>query len=131
MTVLIVASFPDSILKFRGALIDALLASDCTVHVAAPDLQVGSDTRVALEGKGVHIHNIALRRTGMNPLSDMVTLLSLWELMLRIRPKMVLSYTIKPVIYGSLAARLACVPYHFVAASETACHRFLVRGWRR
>lgn len=113
MTFLIVGSFPDSFLKLRGTLVEALINKGCTVHVAAPDLQVGSNMRVLLEAKGLHVHNITLYRTAMNPLSDSITLFNLCNLMLRIRPKVVLSYTIKPVIYGSLAARLTCVPHRF------------------
>lgn len=113
MTFLLIASFPDSLLLFRGALLDALLARGLSVHVAAPDLPAGSSTRQQLEVKGLQVHDIPLRRTGMNPLADFRSLLTLWRLMRHIRPDHVLSYTIKPVIYGSLAARLARVPRRF------------------
>ncbi|MEZ3134899.1 glycosyltransferase family 4 protein [Stutzerimonas kunmingensis] len=113
MTFLLIASFPDSLLRFRGALINALLARGLSVHVAAPDLPAGSTIRQRLEAKGLQVHEIPLRRTGMNPLSDLCSLLNLWRLMRRIRPDYVLGYTIKPVIYGSLAARLAGVPRRF------------------
>lgn len=113
MTFLLIASFPDSLLHFRGPLLDALLARGLSVHVAAPDLPAGSTMRHRLETKGLQVHDIPLRRTGMNPLADLRSLLNLWRLMRRIRPSHVLSYTIKPVIYGSLAARLARVPRRF------------------
>lgn len=113
MTFLLIASFPDSLLHFRGSLLNALLARGFSVHVAAPDLPVGSTMRQRLEAKGLQVHDIPLRRTGMNPLADLRSLLNLWRLMRRIRPDHVLGYTIKPVIYGSLAARLARVPRRF------------------
>ena len=113
MTFLLIASFPDSLLHFRGPLLDALLARGLTVHVAAPDLPAGSSMRQQLEARGLQVHDVPLRRTGMNPLADLATLLQLWRLMRRIQPDHVLSYTIKPVIYGSLAARLAAVPRRF------------------
>jgi len=113
MTFLLIASFPDSLLRFRGALLNALLARGLSVHVAAPDLPAGSSMRQQLEAKGLQVHDIPLRRTGMNPLADLRSLLNLWRLMRRIRPDHVLGYTIKPVIYGSLAARLARVPRRF------------------
>ncbi|SFQ10998.1 Glycosyltransferase involved in cell wall bisynthesis [Geopseudomonas sagittaria] len=113
MIFLLIASFPDSLLHFRGPLLDALLTRGLNVHVAAPDLPVGSSTRQQLEAKGLQVHDIPLRRTGMNPFADFTTLLHLQRLMRRIQPDHVLGYTIKPVIYGSLAALLARVPRRF------------------
>ena len=113
MRFLVIAGFPDSLLLFRGPLLKALRASGYEVHVAAPDLPVGSPLRQQLEAYGLHAHHIPLHRTGMNPLEDLATLLRLWRLMRHIRPDHVLGYTVKPVIYGSLAARLAGVPHRF------------------
>ncbi|MNZ24568.1 N,N'-diacetylbacillosaminyl-diphospho-undecaprenol alpha-1,3-N-acetylgalactosaminyltransferase [compost metagenome] len=113
MTFLLIASFADSILSFRGPLLDALLARGLSVHVAAPDLPADSLMRQRLEARGIQVHDIPLRRTGTNPLADATTLLHLWQLMRRIHPQFVLGYTIKPVIYGSLAALLAQVPQRF------------------
>ncbi len=113
MKFLLIAGFPDSLLQFRGPLIDALLAADLQVHVAAPDLPADDAMRRRLEARGLVVHDIPLRRTGMNPMSDLKCMLYLWRLMRRIRPQFVLGYTIKPVIYGSLAAWLARVPRRF------------------
>lgn len=110
---LLIAGFPESLLLFRGALISALQAKGMQVHVAAPDLPPGSEVRAKLEMRGLAVHSIPLRRTGMNPFADLKTLLSLWRLMRSIRPDYVMGYTIKPVIYGSLAAWLARVPKRF------------------
>lgn len=113
MTFLLIASYPDSLLNFRGPLIDALLSCGLAVHVAAPDLLPHNEVRQQLEAKGVHAHDIPLRRTGMNPIADINALYSLWGLMRRVRPDYVLGYTIKPVIYGNLAALLAGVPKRY------------------
>ena len=113
MTFLLIASFPDSILHFRGPLLDALLARGLRVHVAAPGLGAGSEWLGPLQARGVTVHDIPLRRTGMNPLADLRTLVELWRLMRKIRPDYVLAYTIKPVIYGSLAAKFAGVPRRY------------------
>lgn len=112
-TFLLIAGFPDSLLTFRGPLLDALLARGLTVHVAAPDLPAGSDLHRRLLARGLVAHEIPLRRAGMNPLADLRLLLCLWRLLRRIRPDAVLAYTIKPVIYGSLAAWLARTPRRF------------------
>lgn len=111
--VLVVASLADSLINFRGPLIVALHTSGLEVHVAAPDLPAQSATRLNLQGLGLRVHEIPMARTGTNPLTDLRTTWALWRLMRRIRPDMVLGYTIKPVIYGSLAAWLAGVPRCF------------------
>ncbi|WP_266157811.1 glycosyltransferase family 4 protein [Dyella silvatica] len=113
MTFLLIASFPDSILHFRGPLLDALLARGLSVHVAAPGLVEGSEWHRSLRARGMTVHDIPLQRTGMNPLTDLQTLMALWRLMRRIAPDYVLAYTIKPVIYGSLAAKFAGVPQRY------------------
>lgn len=110
---LMVAGFSDSLLNFRGPLIEALMLRGVNVHVAAPHLPQGDETRLKFEKLGLTVHNLIIDRTSTNPLTDLVTLWSLWALMRRIRPNYVLSYTIKPVIYGSIAAWLAGVPHRF------------------
>ncbi|KPQ29100.1 MAG: Glycosyltransferase [Marinobacter excellens HL-55] len=113
ITFLLIGSFPDSLIKFRGPLLQALVAKGLDVHVAAPDLDDVPAIRAELESLGITLHNIGLKRTGTNPLADLSTVRELWRLMRRIQADYVLGYTIKPVIYGSLAAWLAGVPNRF------------------
>lgn len=110
---MLVASFPDSLIKFRGPLIESLLSAGCEVHVAVPALDPHSDIATQLNAKGVQVHDIPLQRTGMNPLKDLSSLFALRKLMRQIRADHVLGYTIKPVIYGSLAAWIAGVTNRF------------------
>jgi len=110
---LMIAGYPDSLLNFRGPLLNALLAAGLDVHVAAPDLPANSEIRQRLEALGVQVHEIPLNRTGMNPVSDLGSLFNLWRLMRRLKPDFSLAYTIKPVIYGNVAAWLAGVPARF------------------
>ncbi len=113
MKVLLLASYPESIPVFRGPLIEALLASGCEVHVAAPGLALLPQVRRWLEAKDVKWHDIPLRRTGTNPVADLGLLFALLRLMRKERPTVVLPYTIKPVVYGTIAAWLARVPRRF------------------
>ncbi|MQX54380.1 glycosyltransferase family 4 protein [Alcanivorax sediminis] len=110
---LLVASFPDSLIKFRGPLIEALIETGCTVHVAVPGLDAESDIAARLSGLGVTVHDIPLERTGLNPVRDLAAVQALRKLMGRIRADYVLGYTIKPVIYGTLAAWLSGVRHRF------------------
>lgn len=110
---ILVASHPDSLINFRGPLIRALLSKDLEVHVAAPDLDADSLIRSSLESYGVNVHKIHMKRTGMNPISDLKTIFQLWILMKKIKPNYFLGYTHKPVIYGNLAAWMAGVNKQF------------------
>jgi len=113
MRVLVIASFPDSLLNFRGPLLGAIVARSHELHVAAPDLVEGSELRRELEAHRFNVHDIRLCRTGINPLGDLYLLWTLRRLMWRIKPDIVLAYTAKPVIYGTLAAWLAGVKHRY------------------
>lgn len=110
---LLIASYPGSLLDFRGPFLRALLAEGLEVYVVAPDLPVNCKIRQQLEALGVQVYEVALNRTGINLVSDIITVYQLWILMHRIKPDYTLGYTIKPVIYGSFAAWLARVPKRF------------------
>lgn len=113
MKILLIAGLAESLINFRGPLIAALQANGLSVHVAAPDLPPHSHICGQLQSMGVTVHQVPMRRTGTNPVVDLRTALALWLLMRQIAPAMVLAYTIKPVIYGILAAWLAGVPKRF------------------
>lgn len=113
MKILLIAGLADSLINFRGPLIQALQGQGLEVHVAAPDLPEQSPVRFQLQAMGLTVHEVPMARTGTNPWADVRTTWALWLLMRQIRPSKVLGYTIKPVIYGTLAAWLACVPQRF------------------
>jgi len=113
MRFLIVASYPVSIIKFRGALISAIKDAGFEVHIAAPEFKQYPEEREHLISLGYTVHDIPMQRTGTNPIIDAQTLLALYRLMKEIRPDYVMGYTIKPVIYGSIAAKMARVPNIF------------------
>lgn len=113
MKFLIIASYPASILKFRGALIQALQDKGFDIHIAAPEFNDYPEERDNLIALGYIVHEIPMQRTGTNPAIDAKTLLALYHLMRKIKPDYMMAYTIKPVIYGSLAAKLARIPQRF------------------
>lgn len=110
---LIIAGFADSLILFRGALLTTLVKSGLEVHAAAPGLLPNSPAHAALERMGVHVHNVPAQRAGTNPFFDLLLLWRLFRLMRRVRPHVILGYTIKPVIYGTIAAWFARVPRRF------------------
>ena len=129
MKILLIAGLAESLINFRGPLIAALQTKGMDVHVAAPDLPTHSPVRLQLQAMGLTVHQVPMRRTGTNPLADLRTAWALWRLMCQIEPSMVLGYTIKPVIYGTLAAWLARVPHRFALITGLG-YAFQGRGQR-
>lgn len=63
-----------------------------------------------IEQLGVPFNPLPLDQRSMNPWNDIKLFLALYKWYRRERPEVVHHFTIKPVIYGSLAAQLAGVP---------------------
>lgn len=108
MKIALIAGYSPSLLNFRGPLLRALRERGHEVLALAPD----DDPAVppALRRMGVTFLPAPIRRSGLNPLADLAALRHLAAWLRRLRPDKVLSYTPKPVIWGSLAAHLAGVP---------------------
>ena len=113
MKFLMISSYLPSVLNFRGKLLEAIHAQGLEIHVLAPDLQDYPDELNQLQQLGYQVHTVPMQRTGTNPIQDLKTLKAMYQLIRQIQPDYVLSYTIKPVIYGTLAASLAKVPHRF------------------
>lgn len=101
---MILGSFADSLVRFRGRLIEDLLHAGLEVVACAPEISTA--IRERLENMGARVIEVPMRRTGLNPLSDAALLLHLVRLLQRERPDVLFAYTIKPVVYGGIAARL-------------------------
>lgn len=108
--ILILASLSSSLRNFRGPLIEALRDAGHQVHAAAPGLTSDAQTHNWLKTRGIICHDVAIARAGFGPLADLRALWALWRLMSHLRPDVFLGYTIKPVIWGLIASRLAGVP---------------------
>lgn len=124
--VLVLGSLPESLINFRGPMLRAMRAAGHEVHAVSPP----ADQAVveALTAMGVTHHCVPLSRTGLNPLRDIGSLLALIRLFRELRPDRLLAYTIKPVIYGGLAARLTRV--RFFAMITGLGYSFAGLGWR-
>lgn len=113
MKFLMISSFLPSVLNFRGKLLEAIQQHGFEIHIIAPDLESFHAEVEKLKKLGYFVHSVAMQRTGTNPVSDLKTLFEIYKIIKKIQPDYVLSYTIKPVIYGTLAAYLAKVPNRF------------------
>lgn len=101
--ILLIASLSRSLISFRGDYIQHLAANGYEVFAAAPE--ISAEVGEQLRGLGATPLTFRLQRTGLNPFSDIRTIFDLKALMKKHRIDLVFPYTIKPVIYGSIAAR--------------------------
>ena len=104
--VLILANSSGGLYDFRNELVLELLKNN-QVYVSVPD-EVTVDQ---LREEGCEIINTDINRRGMNPVQDTGLFKSYWKLLKQVKPDVVLTYTIKPNIYGGMCCRLQKVPY--------------------
>lgn len=96
-----------SLINFRGHLLREMVRQGHEVIACAPSIK--NSVLEALSGIDVRFIPLPFDRTGMNPLADLTMLVRIWRILFRLHPDLLLSYTLKSVIYGSLAGRLAGV----------------------
>lgn len=104
--VMILANNDVGLYKFRKELIEILLKG-YEVHIVLPD---GSFVAEMVR-MGCIFHAVDFQRRGTNPFSDLVLLKKYRALMAQISPDAVLTYTIKPNVYGGIACASRNIPY--------------------
>lgn len=108
MKVAVIGTVASSILGFRGPLIREILAKGHQVYAFAIDYTL--EQKQQLRTLGVVPVEYELSRAGLNPIADLKMLWQLKRILSEIQVDIVLSYFVKPTIYGTLAARLAKIP---------------------
>lgn len=108
MKILILSNQARSMSNFWSVLIRRMLAGGHTVVCAAPPGDAAAEA--ALRALGAAVVNYPLDRKGLNPLRDAESFFALLCLFRAEKPDLLFATTIKPVIYGCLAARAAGVP---------------------
>lgn len=110
---LIVVNEPSFFLSHRLPIAEGAKKMGYEVHIATRD----GESVSLIKELGFFHHILPLSRSGRNPFIELWTLISIWWLFLRVRPTLVHLVTIKPLLYGGLAARLAGVPCMVAAVS--------------
>lgn len=106
--VAIIGTTGGSIVNFRKDFIKTLVADGYQVHTFAMSYTDQQYSQV-LE-MGAIAETYMLNRTGVNPIADLSATVKLAKKIKKIQPDLVFSYFSKPVIFGTLAAKLAGVP---------------------
>ena len=106
MRILILANDDEGLYQFRKELIVELLKEN-EVYASVPEGPYKQD----LMNLGCKLELIQFNRHGINPIADIKLFLKYRLLIKKIKPSVVLTYTIKPNVYGGLACTLLKVPF--------------------
>ena len=107
MRVLILANMDIGLYKFRKELIEELLNRGNEVYISLPD----GDLVRPFEEMGCTFIDTPVDRRGINPKTDLGLFTNYQKIMKKVNPDLVITYTIKPNIYGGIAARMARKQY--------------------
>lgn len=107
-SILILCSLDQSLISFRLDMIKSFIANGYKVFAGAPNFQ--DNTSQTLSDLGVVNVEFPLQRTGLNPWKDLLSVLKIRNIIIKNEIDLLFPYTIKPVIYGSLAGRFTNTP---------------------
>ncbi|MBT1705733.1 glycosyltransferase family 4 protein [Chryseosolibacter indicus] len=106
MRVAIVLNTSWNIYNFRMNFVKELMALGHEVHTIAP---LDEYTRL-LEEAGCQHHVIKMDSRGANPIKDSALILEFFMIYKKVKPDVILHFTIKPNVYGTFAATLLRIP---------------------
>ena len=101
---LYVVNIPRFFVSHRLALARAAQAAGYEVHVATASDDAANLARI--RDAGLELHPIPLEQHGRSPVAELRTLAALISLYRRLAPDLIHHVTIKPVLYGGIAARV-------------------------
>lgn len=106
-SILVLTNKTGGLHSFRKEVMKAIVDAGYELYISIPD----EDERIKFfEDLGCHIIKTSLDRRGMNPIRDIKLMAEYKSMIKRIRPKAVLTYTIKPNVYGGIVCRLTHTP---------------------
>lgn len=104
--IIIIANNVDGLIRFRGMLIERLKRSYKIICIVPDEGKINE-----IENLCDKVIKINLDRRGINPFKDFELLLKYFQIIKCENPDMVITYTIKPNVYGGLSCRLLNIPY--------------------
>lgn len=100
--ILILANNDVGLYKFRKDLIQELITQGNQIYISLPDGKFVRD----LETMGCKFINTDIDRRGINPKTDIKLMIFYKKIIEQVQPDLVITYTIKPNIYGGMVCRL-------------------------
>jgi len=106
--ILILANNDVGLYKFRKELIQELLNNGNEVYISLPNGQFIQQ----LVNMGCKYIQSDIDRRGLNPFKDIKLLILYLSIFNKVKPDMVITYTVKPNIYGGIISRIKKIPYY-------------------
>jgi len=106
MKILFTSNVSWAMIKFRHQLLVSLIEDGHELYIVAPK----DDFVKELELIGCKCVDVKLSRKGVNPIEDLILLYTFYKIYQKIQPDIIFNYSIKPIIYGSIAAKIAKIP---------------------
>ncbi len=100
MKIAIVINTSWNIYNFRRGLVEAIIKAGHEVVAIAPK----DEYSVYLQEMGCEFYPVTLSNKGTNPMQDLYYMFQLFNIYRKIKPQVILQYTIKPNIYGTFAS---------------------------
>ncbi|KWU02528.1 glycosyl transferase family 1 [Vibrio toranzoniae] len=105
MNIVIIGVKPSSLRNFRGELLKKLSLND--MHKIYAMASNATDTEInSIIELGANYIDYPVTRSGLSPISDFKTFKVLRSIFKKKKPNVILAYTIKPIIWGGIAARV-------------------------
>jgi glycosyltransferase involved in cell wall biosynthesis len=106
--ILVLSSLDHSLINFRGDFIKSLVKEGYEVYAGAPEFR--KEKLKEVKDLGAIPVSYYLQRTGLNPFNDLKTIFNIKKIIQEHNIDLVYPYTVKPVIYGSIAANMNKTP---------------------
>jgi len=100
--IIIVSNDLWNIINFRRPIINTLKQNNYEIHIITTLRNFSKDPFL----DNIILHNVDIDRRGANIINEIILLLNFYNIIKKIKPDLILNFTIKPVIYVSLISRL-------------------------
>lgn len=108
MHILILANNDVGLYNFRKELIQKLISMGNEVYISLP---YGEKVEPLIR-YGCRFIDTALDRRGINPVTDLKLIRTYFKIIKQVKPDKVITYTIKPNIYGGIVCRMKRIPMY-------------------
>lgn len=109
--------------NFRKELVEHLIKKGFKISISAPYNQEYFEKFKEI---GCDVYDIAINAKGINPIEDFLLIRTYYKLLKEIKPDLSITYTIKPNIYGSIAANKLGIK--FLPITTGLGYTFLAKG---
>lgn len=110
--IVVLGSHAESLVIFRFDMLQALARQHEVIACIPPAAEHAANQQVQekLQTLGITVKHVSLKRTGLNPFDDLKSIYNLYKVFKQLQPDVLFAYTAKPVVFGSIAGKMARVP---------------------